>query len=625
MNIPQAQQEIRRLTALYQARQLSPEAYIQAVNQLQISDETGSFWHIDGATLKWYRYVGQSWVEQAPPVIPTIPVPWPPAPPPPLPDSALLPGSGRSRLPLWIGLGVVVVVLVAAALILSGVFQPGPKTSTLPTLTQVPAVAATTAMEESPVPAATETSTPRAATTTQPAATAAPTLPPTPTQLPTATVPPVQPTPPNPADFLNSQGPWLLSRDADNIYLIQAKRTDPINLEKVVAPASLADMIAPKGGHLAFITSSDPDGLRALKLTIYNLASRQVEKVIALTTPKTEPGPTAFPGDPSFEAVRAITEYPSLAWSADGRVLAFIGVQDGPSSDLYSYALDTQKVTHLTDGPSQAYSPSFSPDGKYIVQFGVTGFGTGAGHIMAGAWAAHSDDSGVISLYNPEGSGENVLGWLDGNTVLVYGWNVVCGNYNLRSVSIQPLKVTTILPGCFSNITFDPASHTIALAINQITSEGPGQVQSGLYLLKLDGSLQRLSPGDLIMVALPVNSGAVWGYAAGQGALAFTLAGAALTQPAGAPQDIPRSAPGGTVWAWAAGHIDNTPGLWIGSPAGGAQKVFSDAVTAAAWSSSGMVLAFMSGGQLYFAPAPTYLPDLYGGTFPASEVIWVSP
>src|SRR5450759_952663 len=151
MNIPQAQQEIRRLTALYQARQLSPEAYLQAVNQLQISDETGSFWHIDGATLKWYRYVGQSWVEQAPPVIPTIPVPWPPAPPPPLPDSALLPGSGRFRLPLWIGLGVVVVVLVAAALILSGVFQPGPKTSTLPTLTQIPAVAATTTMEESPV------------------------------------------------------------------------------------------------------------------------------------------------------------------------------------------------------------------------------------------------------------------------------------------------------------------------------------------------------------------------------------------------------------------------------------------------------------------------------------------
>ena len=622
MNIPQAQQEIRRLTELYQGRQIGPEAYILAVNQLQISDEAGSIWNVDGSTLKWYRYNGQAWVEQAPPFVPTSPVPWPP----PSPDAAPLPHYGRSHLPLWIGLGVVVFLVAAAGLILSGVFQPGPKTSTLPTLTQVPAVAVTP-VEGSPVAAATKTFTPRAATATQPAATAAPTMPPTATLLTIATRPPARPspTPPNLADFLNPQGPWLLSRDADNIYLIQAKRTDKINPEKVVAPASLADMIAPKGGYLAFITSSDPEGLRALKLILYNLASQQVEKVIDLTTPKTEPGPTAMPGDAAFEAVRSITNYPSLAWSPDGRVLAFIGVQDGPSSDLYSYALDTQKVTHLTNGPSQAYSPSWSPDGKYIVQFGVTAFGTGAGFSMAGAWAARADDSGVISLYKPEGSGENVLGWVDANIVLVYGWKAVCGNYNLRSVSIQPLKVTTILAGCFSNVAFDPASHTIALAINQITSEGPVQVQSGLYLLKLDGSLHSLSPGDVYLVALPENSGAVWGYATGKGALAFTLAGKALIQPPGAPQDIPRAAPGGKVWAWAAGQIDKTPGLWIGPPTGGAQKVFSDSVASAAWISSGAALAFMSGDQLYFAPAPTYQPVLYGGTFAASEVIWVSP
>jgi dipeptidyl aminopeptidase/acylaminoacyl peptidase len=449
-----------------------------------------------------------------------------------------------------------------------------------------------------------------------------------PTPKPTGTKPPQQPsaTLVNPADLLSPQGPWLLSRDTANVYLIQAKRTDPINTEPVIGPASLADMIAPSGGRLAFITSSDPQGMRGLHLTIYNLAQKKVEKVIALTSSKTDPAHDAMPGDNSVEAVRSITDTTSIAWSPDGRTLAFIGVQDGPSSDLYSYALDSGKITRLTDGPSQAYGPSWSPDGKYIVQFGVTGFGTGAGFTMAGAWAARADDSGVISLYTPDSHGETGLGWVDANTFLVYGFNVVCGSYELRAVSIQPVKVTTLLAGCFTNVAYDPASHTIALAISQITSEDTGAPQSGLYLLKLDGTLQRLAPGDMAMVALPANTGTVWGYVANQGALAFrTTTGAAIPLPAGAPQQIPRPAPDGKTWAISNGDIDKTPGLWIGTVGGVETKVFNDALTAAAWAPSGKTLAFMTDTQLYFAMAYDYQPVSYGNMFAASELIWVKP
>jgi hypothetical protein len=232
----------------------------------------------------------------------------------------------------------------------------------------------------------------------------------------------------------------------------------------------------------------------------------------------------------------------------------------------------------------------------------------------------------VISLYTPTDGGEYSLGWIDANTVLVYGWNVVCGSFGLRAVSIQPLKITTLLPGCFSSAAYDPASQTIGVAISQITSEGPGQNPAGLYLLKLDGTLQKMASGDIGEVALPANTGTVWGYNANQSALAFRITtGAAIALPAGAPQQIPLPAPGGKTWAISNGNFDKTPGLWIGTVGGVNTEVFDKALTAAAWALSGKALAFISDKQLYFAITPDYQPVLYGDTFPVTELMWVKP
>jgi len=636
MNIAQAQQEIQRLWGLYQAHQIAPEAYTEAVNQLQITDEAGNFWHVDGATQKWYRYVGQSWVEQAPPAAAAAPAPAPasllPLPTPPT-DFAPLPAA-RSRTPLWIGIGAAaLVIIVLAALALTGAFSGGKPAATVPTPTLAAAQLPTAAAVSSPTQLAALSPTP-IPPKKAPAPTVVPptrTLPPaaSPTIKPPATKQPQKPTATRPqptldvSTLLDPAGPWLLARDADHIYLIQATSVDSLDTEWVVGPESLADMIAPSGGRLAFISSADPDRLRGLHLNIYNLAQHKMEKIIDLTTAKTDPPVGAMPGDDAVEAIRSITEQTSIAWSPDGRTLAFIGVIDGPSSDLYSYNLDTGKILHLTDGPAQAYGPSWSPDGKYILQFGATGFGTGAGYVMAGAWVARADNSGVTSLYTPTSSGESTLGWLDANDVLVYGFNMMCGSNGIRKVTIQPLKVTTLLPGCFTNAAYDPTTHTIALTIDQVTSEGPGQPQSGLYLLKTDGTLQLLAPGNLNWVTLPAKTGAVWGYVTNQGAIAYTKAGKEIKLPAGAPQQPPVPAPDGKTWSIGNGiMLDNTPGLWIGPVSGGAKQVYTGAVSASAWSSSG-AFAFMSDSALYFAVAPAFQPVLFNDNLTATELAWV--
>ena len=627
MNIPQAQLEILRLWEAYQGGQISAQAYTQAVNQLQITDESGTFWHVDSATQKWYRYSGNTWVEAALPAQAALPS----APPPPPPANVAPLVRPPSRLPLWIGLGVILLaVVVGAVLFLSGAFTPGRPPAPLPTLTPAAAVLSspTLGVVKSVPPAATRQ--PTQAAVPGPSATVPPAGPPA-TLPPKATATQAQqagPTPPSASDFLKAGGPYLLSHDQDNVYFIQANRTDQINTERIVAPAALADMIAPRGGYMAFVTSNDSDGIHNLKLTIYNLAQKKAEKIIALTNTKTEPGPNAKPGDTAFEAVRSISETSAspLAWSADGRSLAFIGVMDGYSSDLYSYNLDTDKITHLTDGPSQAYAPSWSPDGKYIVQFGVTGFGTGAGYAMAGAWAAAADNSSIISLYKPSGGGESTLGWVDANNVLVYGWSVVCGSSSLRLVTLDPLKVTTLVPGCFGSIAYDPGSHAIAMSIDDMTSQGPGQEQMGLYLVGLDGKLTRLNPGNFSSAAALPNAGVVWGQAAKGSPAAYSLDGQALSLPTNVLKDVPLVAPGGKVWAWSGGKYDNQPGLWVGSPgAGDAKKIFDGKISSPAWAGSNAALAFISDGKLYFAVAPGYQPTAVVSTIPAAELVWAAP
>ena len=137
MNIPQAQLEILRLWEAYQAGQISAQAYTQAVNQLQITDESGTFWHVDSATQKWYRYNGTAWVEAALPAQAALP-----SSPPPPPPAGVAPLVGsRSSLPLWIGLGIILLaVVVGAVLFLSGAFTPGQPAAQLPTLTPAAAV-----------------------------------------------------------------------------------------------------------------------------------------------------------------------------------------------------------------------------------------------------------------------------------------------------------------------------------------------------------------------------------------------------------------------------------------------------------------------------------------------------
>jgi dipeptidyl aminopeptidase/acylaminoacyl peptidase len=83
------------------------------------------------------------------------------------------------------------------------------------------------------------------------------------------------------------------------------------------------------------------------------------------------------PGGDDMDLLQALTSYQDLAWSPDGRQVAFVSAQDN-QVDVYAATVDGQ-VTRLTDSADLKKSPRWSPDSAMVAAMTTTGFGTGAG------------------------------------------------------------------------------------------------------------------------------------------------------------------------------------------------------------------------------------------------------
>ncbi len=235
---------------------------------------------------------------------------------------------------------------------------------------------------------------------------------------------------------LSNGGPWWIFSTPDGLFAINPDGSGltqfysgPVNL-----PWARQILSSPSGGHLAYLVGESYDA--TLKITEFP-SGDQIADISLIT----------YDNDQDMDAMRAIVEQPSMAFSPDGQSLAFMGVIDGPTSDLYSYSLDTSEITNLTDGPAQAYQPVWSPDGKNVVHTGVDSFGTGAGSSMVGVWASVVETTDAVSLYDPSDSGsERIIGWVDDQTFIVYSWDPMCGMNNVRTFNIETKQSSVLWP-----------------------------------------------------------------------------------------------------------------------------------------------------------------------------------
>jgi dipeptidyl aminopeptidase/acylaminoacyl peptidase len=251
-----------------------------------------------------------------------------------------------------------------------------------------------------------------------------PTSPPIATKPPPTSAPPELPTATATPAGLALQGPYVLFAGQNiGVWLANPDGSYPTQLsDQWHFGFDLHHALSPGGDRLALVTKNET-GLDLVEITLPSGASRTLAHLISIT-------PDQLTLDPTSEksiAAMMIGDYDTVAWQPpDGRRIAYAGAEGGPTSDLYVVDTVSGEVRQLTDGPSQAIFPSWSPDGRYIYHVGVSlvppfGGAIGGFNRMDGSWAVRVSDGQVISqppLVYPSG----FLGWVDESHYLMLDW-----------------------------------------------------------------------------------------------------------------------------------------------------------------------------------------------------------
>ncbi len=237
----------------------------------------------------------------------------------------------------------------------------------------------------------------------------------------------------------------------------------------------LRSAVAPDGSRLALITRND----QGYALILVSLPSGEQKHVAQLL----EGFSSGQPDDPKTFVEQALVDvrFNNTAWqSKSGRWLAFIGAINGPTSDLYVYDTQTREVKQLTSDPSQAINPTWSPDGQYILHYGVSWVEPFGGALTSpnrldGVWAVNYLDGKVISLPQPENELPDFVGWHDREHYLS------CDNDLLQTIQISTGWETELMHCCcYNEISQSSANGAILLNFSLDCSENYGE---GIFYL----------------------------------------------------------------------------------------------------------------------------------------------
>jgi hypothetical protein len=299
----------------------------------------------------------------------------------------------------------------------------------------------------------------------------------------------LSPTPETPAPVitpaatgLNPTGPYVLFGGSAGLWLTNPDGSFLTQLSSMdVSTYDLHELVSPSGDQLAFVGEDD----KGLDLYLVSIPGGEMKKVAHLLDLTSEDLLDAT--SPKSIVSYAITGAPNVAWQpGDGRLLAFTGAINGPTSDLYLFDIQTGDVSQLTDGPSQAIAPSWSPDGKYILHYGVSWVPPFGGAIVGpnrfdGAWAVRVSDGKLINQSKPKGYQVNFVGWQDDSHYMIFDSDDTCYSVNLRNVDVTTGKAEPFMDWSFYyGIAQSPENKALLFSGSEGCSSSPGE---GLFLL----------------------------------------------------------------------------------------------------------------------------------------------
>ncbi len=302
-----------------------------------------------------------------------------------------------------------------------------------------------TAVPETPTAAVDDSTTTAGAPEATHTAAPSPTAPPSPSPAPLAATD-------TPASAgLNPHGPYVLFQAQSGVWIANPDGSFPTQLTSLPGSGDLRAALSPAGDRLALVLQTET-GLDLVLVSLPGGATETIARLSPLSPVEAEQDVTSA----AAFALYAIRDYNSVAWQPGaGRLLAFVAAINGPTADVYVYDTQAKAITQLTDGPSQAVLPTWSPDGQYLLHAGVSwvppfGGAIGGANQLDGVWAVRVADGALVEQPKPAGALPHFVGWVDDGHYLTYDSDETCFSTNLRSVAVASGQAAPVMDYSFS-------------------------------------------------------------------------------------------------------------------------------------------------------------------------------